>query len=85
MAPYYRHPLYSIGEGIGREKEERLEKLGLQKKKNQQNITNIPNYQKPVVVNKNDIWMPNKILNFDKLQEDFDILKAKSKNLRGKI
>jgi len=67
MAEYgsVRHPLYSIGEGTFREKEQRMIKQGLMKKKKENN-----NAEKPlkVVVGKDDMWMPKQLMNSNNMK-----------------
>ena len=65
MANYgsVRHPLFSIGEGVGREKEERIKKQGLGKKKTKKTKP-LPPPSYPISYD--DIWMPTSIINSSK-------------------
>lgn len=54
-----RHPLFSIGEGVGEEKEARLRKQGLIKKKlKKSKVLPPPAYP----ISSDDIWMPKTII-----------------------
>jgi len=75
-----RHPVYSIGEGVFSEKEERLRKQGLNKKNIKSPQLNTP---PPTNLSVDKIWKPNKILNFNVMTSGLE--KMSPKSLKGKI
>lgn len=78
-----RHPYFSIGEGTFREKEERIIRQGLNKKKDKKenNEQTLPKNGKLVIVNGDTMWVPKSIINENKVNSN-DIFK---KNIKDKI
>lgn len=83
MADYgsVRHPLYSIGEGVGREKEERLRKQGLlKKKKRKEPMPSPPPTPPPGQTPVDSIWAPQQMPGVSDVE-----LTPSNKNIMDKI